>query len=136
MNTKPLPDEVLVVDLGVDACVLEREGHESVLVIRPHQTFGSAVSAVSEAFPCAGIDQVRRLVRRYLPDAVDLDDILHEGQEDWRPTPLRYPYVTGLIAAVIALIAFALIVIEAVHEYRTDLRGQVSGLGQSVSRLL
>ena len=65
--------QVLVADVGVDAALVQDDGR-AVLVLRPAQTFGSAVRAVQRVVPNMHQDQVRRLVREHLPLAPDLDE--------------------------------------------------------------
>lgn len=61
---------VLVEDAGVDAMLVQREG-VSFLIIRPGQSFGSAVTHVQACMKNAHPELVRRLVRDAMPEAAE-----------------------------------------------------------------
>lgn len=67
--------EVVVHDVGVDAVVVETGG-VPVLVLRPHMSFGAAVQAVLGVAPHLSADVATRMVRRAMPDAPNLDELL------------------------------------------------------------
>lgn len=67
---------VRVADVGVDAALRFRDDGAPELILSPKQTFESACRAVSAAMPNMHPDEVRRLVRRSLPDAMELADLL------------------------------------------------------------
>ena len=62
------PPLVVVHDVGVDAIVMD-----GVLILRPGQTFESAVAAVGGVRPDLHPDDIRALVREHLPDAPGLE---------------------------------------------------------------
>lgn len=62
----PHQPEVLVKDVGVDAA-LYPGGDRPVLILRPAQSFESAVQAVRAVLPAMHPDAARRLVREHLP---------------------------------------------------------------------
>lgn len=80
--------EVLVTDVGVDAALVELGG-ERVLMLRPGMSFGAAVEAVVGACPGMGGDDAAAIVRKALPDAVNLDELIgfRAAQCACAPTP-------------------------------------------------
>lgn len=86
MSSAPRPSPtplVVVQDVGVDA-VLVKDGGRGLLVIRPGQTFNSAVQAVQRVLPQMHPDTVRRLVREHLPHAPELMSMLVADQPSLR----------------------------------------------------
>lgn len=67
---------VRVADVGVDAALRFADDGAAELILSPKQTFESACRAVSGAMPNMHPDEVRRLVRRNLPDAMELADLI------------------------------------------------------------
>lgn len=65
--------KVVVADVGVDAALFQ-EDERPVVVLRPGQTFTSAVRAMQRVLPNMHPDQIRRLIRKHLPAASDFDD--------------------------------------------------------------
>jgi hypothetical protein len=63
---------IVVEDVGADAVLVEVNG-EPVLVLSPHQSFASAVSAVERYVPELDQDRARALIRAHLPQAPDLE---------------------------------------------------------------
>lgn len=79
--------EVVVHDAGVDAVLVE-VGGEPVLVLRPSMSFGAAVQAVMGVAPHMSADDAARLVRRAMPDAPNLDELL-----DFTAAACGHPHV-------------------------------------------
>ncbi len=69
---------VEVRDCGADAVLVER-ATGSTLILRDGQTFQSAVRSIAKLVHSAPDDDVRALVRKYLPDAPNFDE--------WIPAP-------------------------------------------------
>lgn len=108
----PGDPHVIVEDVGVDAVLQVEDGEAPLLVLRPGQTFTSACEAVARAVPQMHPDAVRRLVRRYLPDASDFALLgLHPADDPVAralpPTPrLSRRMLTVLaLAALLGLVA-------------------------------
>ena len=108
--------QVVIADHGVDACLIERKAQPSVLVLRPDQTFGSAVNAVAALFPHAAMDEVRRLVRQHLPDVMDLDDLIVGVAETHEPKRPRCPYWEIALVLTLAFIGLTAIQLDAKHD--------------------
>lgn len=73
---------VIVRDVGVSAAVHIVDGHPTLL-LSPNQSFDAAVAAVHKTLPNMHPDSARRLVRKHLPHAIQLDDLHSE------PPPAR-----------------------------------------------
>lgn len=128
---------VLVADHGVDAALARRPTDDGdqppLLILRPHQTFGSAVNAVSMLLPHAPHDEVRALVRENLPDAIHLDDLLPLSPTPVPETPagpyLPAPALAGMfsvffgVAASLGLMQYGVVsqMDQIITEYRRDL---------------
>lgn len=67
--------EVVVHDAGMDAVLVEHDG-VPVLMLRPDMSFQAAVQAVRGVAPHLSADEAARIVRRALPNAVDLGELL------------------------------------------------------------
>lgn len=113
-----LLSDVVVTDVGVDAVLVQGESQLPVLVLRPDQTFGSAVNAVRAVMPSAPLDKVRETVRTYLPHAVRWDEFLPLDPEapapaatvdplwhDWLPAQAWAPFLVCMALMVAAFIA-------------------------------
>lgn len=103
--------QVIIADRGVDACVIEADGVE-LLILSPNQTLSSAVAAAARALPNWGREDLRALIRPQFPGPdLDVDGILpgysdrsaHEELHRKQARRARLTYaVTGLI--VVALL--------------------------------
>lgn len=103
---------VVVRDVGTDAALVPTP--VPVLVIRAEQTFESAVSAVSALLPDMEPSEVRGLVRRHLPDAVRLDELIPAPTVNvaaptlvtaWLPAALWAVLVGVLVAVTVGFVA-------------------------------
>lgn len=106
--------------------VVNRDGQKPMLVLRPFASFGAAVRAVSAVCPRTSEDDVRRLVRKHLPHALDLDDLLptdnpmgvvSDGAAA-QAFPLRSVLIPILVVTVLLSIGFYAINIDARHRLR------------------
>lgn len=121
---------VVVADHGVDAALARRpsdDGQAPLLILRPHQTFGSAVNAVSMLLPHAPQDEVRALVREHLPDAIHLDDLLPLSPAPVPETPAG-PYLPASALAGMFSVFFGVVASLGLMQY-----GVVSQMDQIVT---
>jgi hypothetical protein len=95
---------IVVEDVGADAVLVEVNG-EPVLVLSPHQSFASAVSAVERYVPELDQDRARALIRAHLPDAPDLEvagetlSAPPADREERRWVPAKLGIVLAAVAA-------------------------------------
>lgn len=107
MTASPFAGVLVDEDIPVDAALVKTPAGETVLMLRPGQTFGSAVAAVAAVAPSLPLDKVRGLVREHLPDALQLDDligapevtVIEEAQTDRYFLPPVAWLVIGLVLA-------------------------------------
>lgn len=95
-RTSELTDLRVVVhpDAPKEVSLVSPVGQPRVLVIRhPGQTSESAVERILEQFPREHLDDVRRFVRKHLPDAPSLDTFLTSTapKESWLAPPSDEP---------------------------------------------
>lgn len=123
----PGVERVLISDQGVDACLVQQPGGGAVLVVRPHQTVGSAVRAIQAVVPHAQLDDVRALVRAHLPaDMPDLDDVFRPTAanrfEPVLPVALRLRVVWAVasLATMLMVAGFYALHANGKVEYRNS----------------
>jgi hypothetical protein len=84
--------DVLVDQTGVDVALVTRPGERNLLVLSPAMSFDAAVRGVIAVSPRTHAADAERLVRTYLPDAIQLDpDAMAVqpggGLTAWAPEP-------------------------------------------------
>lgn len=105
--------DVVVKDCGVDAClVAPADGGRPFLVLSPHQTFGFAAKAVARVVPEATDSEIRALLRKHLPNTIDVDELIerHATAEtragSWA---VHIAWVAGVAVLVFAALGVALV---------------------------
>lgn len=101
-------------------------------MVRPGISFGAAVRAIMQVAPDTPPGEAEALVRRHLPDAFDLDDLLRAGNAELQQAP-DYAFdevlLGGPVVAVIA--AVAVLMMLGVLLSTTYTRHEISEWGAS-----
>lgn len=129
--------DVVVEDRGVDAVVLEppHPGMKPTLVLRPHVSFGAAVSAVCAVVPSASVAEARALVRHHLPGVVDLDfdQLLRDNNAPEADPVRRWPRrVSPWVWAGLWVLVLASVVVVVLLRHLIRLEHEVTHLRDEV----
>jgi hypothetical protein len=122
----PVADKRLrveVADLGADACLYSPDDAPPVLYIRPGQTHESAVRAVQAALGHADDEVARRLVRKHVPDALALEELLAEPAKPEHPWQTAKAAVSIRVLFVVVLLltlVWALLATDRRHELHSE----------------